>query len=288
MANRNSPLFFKRLEHAPFPYDSKFADSERDFFDHVDPDTGVRLHTTPAGKHLSENSHYWDSHVLFFIPTGFNPWRPFFYLVFFHGFGTTAAQTVKDFRIVDQVTASKRNVILITPQLAVDAADSSPGKFFIKDVFKDFMAEAAHVLSEKVGHTHSVRLAAAPIILSAFSGGYKSVAYVLDRGGVSERIRGIYLLDALYDDLEMFSRWIEKNHDKAFFELIYSKGPVKKNAKRLAAQLVEKGIGHEKGRSSRLTPGRIYLTPSDHVHATIPLFGPPMHPLKQMLESLWF
>lgn len=284
----NGSLFSKRLENAPFPYDGEFADSGRAFYDRVDAESGERLHTSMAGELLAEARHFQDDRVLFFLPPGFDPQRPFCFLLFFHGFNSTAVRSVSDFRLAEQVSASKRNAILIVPQLAVNAADSSPGKFFRPSVFRDFMAEVALILSEKYGRRHAARLETAPIILSAFSGGYKSVAYVLDRGGVSERIRGVLLLDALYDDLPIFRRWVEKKLDKSFFSLIYTDGPVKKMAKQLAALRAQKGPGLERNWPAQLAPGRIYLTASEQAHDAVPVFGPPMHPLQQMLEGLWF
>ncbi len=286
MPEKKRSLFFKRMIHAPFPYEGKFADSGRDFYDVVDPVTGSRLHTTPAGRRLAEDRHYRDNRVLFFIPPLFDSAKPFFYLLFFHGFLTTAARSVHDFRLTDQVAASKQNVIFIAPQLAVDAEDSSPGKFFGKNAFRAFMAEAAGYISEDTGLFQTERFKTAPIILSAFSGGYKSVACILEYGGVGERVRGVYLLDALYGDLDVFAGWVEKNLDKAFFSLLYTKGHVKKNKKRLAALLAQKGIGYEEGRPGRLKPGQIFLTPSKRLHGDIPLLGPPRHPLQQMLENL--
>ncbi|HBD07034.1 MAG TPA: hypothetical protein DCZ69_02135, partial [Syntrophobacteraceae bacterium] len=37
--------FFAKLENAPYPYAGKYADSEHDFFDYIDPKTGERFHT---------------------------------------------------------------------------------------------------------------------------------------------------------------------------------------------------------------------------------------------------
>lgn len=280
-------LFSERLVYAPFPNDGECTDSGRDVADRVKLENRALLHIPISGGCPAQGPVCEDHRVLFFVPPDFDPLEPFFYLVFFHGFRTTAARTLKDFRLIKQVTAARRNGILIVPQLAVNAEDSSPGKFYRKGIFRFFMAEAADMLSEKIDRRHASRFAEAPIILSAFSGGYKSVAYVLDRGRICERIQGVLLLDALYGELERFGNWIEKNLDKSFFSLIYTRGLVEENAKRLAAQLAKRGIRYEKWRPDRvLKPGRIYLTPSDRAHEDVPLAGPPEHPLQQMLEDL--
>ena len=50
-------------------------------------------------------------------------------VVFFHGHGANLAQDVRDRQQVPaQITAAGVNAVLVAPQLAVNAADSSAGK----------------------------------------------------------------------------------------------------------------------------------------------------------------
>lgn len=279
-------VFRKRLLYAPFPYAGEFADTGEDFFDAVDPGSGERCHTTRNGLRYGETLHYRDSTVFFCIPPGFNAQRPFFHTVFFHGMETTAEASLHSLELVDQVVRSKSNAVLIAPQLAVGAADSSPGKFFREGVFRLFMEEAARTLSAEIGGEHVDRLAAAPILLSAFSGGYKSAAYTLDRGGVDGRVRGVLLMDALYDDLEKFQSWILRDLQNAFFLLIYTAGSVAAHARGLAAFLKKRRIPVVRTWPARIRPGRVYLIRSRHDHFQVPLLGPPERPLEKMLRAL--
>ena len=65
---------------------------------------------------------------------GFDPKRPAVMVVFFHGHGANLAQDVYDRQQVPaQITAAGVNAVLVAPQFAVDAADSSAGKFWVAE-----------------------------------------------------------------------------------------------------------------------------------------------------------
>jgi hypothetical protein len=289
IVRRSLPMvFLEKMKHAPFPYEGEIADTGEAFFDYVNSETGKRYHSNRNGDRFEEDMHYRDSNVLFCIPPAFDPGEPFLYLVFFHGHGTTAVQSVTDYELIEQVVESKKNVVFIAPQLAVGASDSSPGKFFQEGGFGLFMEEAARILSEKIGREHAMRFKIAPIVLASFSGGYKSVAYILDRGGASRRLRGVLLLDALYEDLDKFQSWILTYIREAFFLLIYTEGSVEQNAMALTEFLDKNGIRHEQCWPTQPWKRGVFLIKSDADHLMVPLLGPPSRPLKQVLEGLRF
>ncbi|MDP2644562.1 MAG: hypothetical protein Q8P24_06455 [Desulfobacterales bacterium] len=260
MVQSSASVFLERLKYAPFPHEGK-----------------------PAGR---QDDFHRDNSVLFFLPPSFNPEKPFFHLIFFHGFQTTVVQTVSTFELDDQVAESNQNVIFIAPQLAVNLPDSSPGKFLKKNIFSLFMAECVQVLSARIGPDHARKLTQAPIILCAFSGGYKSVAYILERGGLNPRIRGVLLFDACYGELKKFKSWIGRHLSEAFFLLLYTQGPVKENALALAGYMAEIGLVPERQWPDEIRPGRAYLIQTHQDHLTVPLSGPPERPLKKALQSL--
>ena len=68
-------------------------------------------------------------------------------MVFFHGNGATLERDVLAQQLVpQQIPDSGVNAVLLAPQLAVDAADSSAGKFWQPGGFKRFMDElVAHL-----------------------------------------------------------------------------------------------------------------------------------------------
>jgi hypothetical protein len=77
-------------------------------------------------------------------------------VVFFHGHGANLAQDVRDRQQVPaQITAAGVNAVLVAPQFAVDAADSSAGKFWEPNGFKRFLDEAAVKLARMYGDPRS-------------------------------------------------------------------------------------------------------------------------------------
>ncbi len=78
------------------------------------------------------------------VPEHFDVRKPGVIVVFFHGNGATLERDVRDRQLVpQQVTDSGANAILLAPQMAVDAADSSAGKFWQAGGLKRFMEESA-------------------------------------------------------------------------------------------------------------------------------------------------
>ena len=53
-----------------------------------------------------------------------------------------------------------------------------------------------------------------PIIIVGYSGGFMPTAWSLEVGGVPNRVRGVFLLDAVYGELDKFASWIENNRDR--------------------------------------------------------------------------
>ena len=284
-AERQPVTLVRSLKTAPFPYKGFFGDTGTDFFDYVDPDTGERFHTNSLGNRYSEKGHYSDSSVLFYIPANFDPGAPFRYLVFFHGHETKVEDFFIEHRLDIQIEDSRANVILICPQLALRAIDSSPGKFFEDLAFKDFMDEAAAVLAEELGFEYSTALSLAPVIPAAFSGGYKAAAMVLDRGGVDGRIDGVFLVDALYDDLSIFLSWIlETRENDTFFISMHTTGSTEEQVDKLAEELEVFNVRY--GRHwPRNGEGRgIFLIKSPNTHEEVLRKGPPLNPVSKMLR----
>ncbi len=243
-----------------------------------------RSHTNRLGERFSEKDHYSDGRALFHVPPHFDPLKPFAYVLFFHALRTDITESNRDHQLTRQIDASGRNVILVVPQLAKNAADSSPGKFFGRNGFRLFMAEVGRVLSAKMGSTHGKRLDAAPLILTAFSGGYKTVAYVLDRGGVNDRVMGVFLMDALYEDVDKFEKWILASHGRSFFVSLYRMGSCEENMRELLTRIARYGIHAKEGWPDVLSRGSIYHARIETDHKDVPLLGPPKDPLACLVK----
>ncbi|WP_329647658.1 alpha/beta hydrolase [Hyphomicrobium sp.] len=230
------------FQTAPFPYRGALPGSDKPFLDIND--NGRRGHTTPFGRQYWEDETYSDNRVLLHIPKGFDVRRPAVMIVFFHGHGATLERDVLHRqRVADQISNSGANAVLIAPQFAVDASDSSAGRFWEPGGFGRFMGEAADALAKLHGDRRSVRtFASAPVIFVAYSGGYLAAASCATKGGLNKRLRGIVLLDALYGELGKFASWIE-NDPSAFFVSAYLGSTREKNSQ-LAEILTRREIGY--------------------------------------------
>ena len=278
--------FSEKLASAPFPYNGNYEDSTKPFFDYKDSKT--RYHTNAYGMHISED-HYVDSTVTFHVPAHFNPDAPFEYVVFFHGIQTDMPASLSDYRIIEQIDATMRNVILIAPQLAKNATDTSVGKWYGHGAFAKFMQEAAAVLDihlSQQGIDISDRLATAPIILMPFSGGYKPTAYILDRGGVDDRISGILLLDAMYQNIEMFVSWLLSHGHSTFFIGLYNDPPGVPIHEKFKKRLQQVGVQFSTSEPRTIRPGSLHIYYVDTEHLKVPLNGPPYRPVTAYLDMI--
>ncbi|MBF0427705.1 MAG: hypothetical protein HQL94_02170 [Magnetococcales bacterium] len=277
-----------RLHHAPFPYDGMVGDRNQPFFDHMDPKNGQRMHTTDSGTILSETSHYLDNRVLIHIPPKFNPKKPFYVLVFFHGHFTEIYSTlVEEMLLIKQINAVSHNIILVAPQMVLNAADSSPGKLYRPRGFTNMMGDVSRVLKKIMGQKFAKRFNKAPVILTAYSGGYRALAYTLDRGLPEDQIKrlyGVILLDALYGELDKFDTWLQRS-DHGFLVNFYGPSSTPLSVE-LQQKLQERSQAWSQSLSKQLISRGIYFLSVPTSHHSIVLDGPPRWPLVYILNSI--
>jgi hypothetical protein len=209
------------FDAAPFPYEGVIpGDADRDDAPFLDAkDGGRRGHTSSRGGIYWEDETYSDRRTLLYIPARFDPKGPAAIVVFFHGNQATLARDVVDRQQVPrQLAESNLNAVLVAPQFAVDALDSSAGRFWQDGAFLRYLREAALHLAQLQGHgANRNDFAKLPVILVAYSGGYLPAAFSLQVGGAGKRIRGVVLLDAVYDETDKFADWITDHQASAFF-----------------------------------------------------------------------
>jgi hypothetical protein len=249
-----------RFSTAPFPYHGTMPDGETPFFDTTD---GERAgHTSGRAGVYWEDQTYADNRTLIAFPAGFDPRRPAVIVVYFHGNGATLARDVADRqRVIDQVEASGINAVLVAPQFAVDALDSSAGRFWEPKAFAQFMSEASANMAALLGLKKSrAAFDKLPIVLVAYSGGYNPAAYSLAVGGVGKRIKGVVLLDAAYGEAGKFASWIERSRRSAFFFSAYLDDAVAGNEE-IASLLAQDGIRVSSRPPEQLVPGSITFLP---------------------------
>jgi hypothetical protein len=101
---------------------------------------------------LWQDETFNDNRVLMHVPEHFDIRKPGVIVVFFHGNGATLERDVRDRQLVpQQISDSGVNAVLLAPQLAVDAADSSAGKFWQPGGLKRFINESADHLADLYG-----------------------------------------------------------------------------------------------------------------------------------------
>ena len=274
------------MKSSAFPY---FGNNPRSDAPFLDTAKGERRgHRSYGGRVYWQDETYNDSRVLMHVPETFDVRKPGVIVVFFHGNGATLERDVRDRQMVpQQISDSGVNAVLLAPQLAVDAADSSAGKFWQPGGFKRFMTESADHLARLYGNPGSARaFANMPIVIVGYSGGFLPTAWSLDVGGVNNRVRGVFLLDAVYGELDKFAGWIENNRS-GFFVSAYTRY-TKRHDQELIAMLREKGITVGEDMDGPLRPGSVVFieTPDGVTHRDYVTQAWTEHPVKDVLLKM--
>jgi hypothetical protein len=232
----------------------------------LDVNQGGRLaHTAPRGGLLWEDTTYNDRSVLLAAPQDFDPDSAGVIVVFFHGNQATLARdVVARQQIVRQLTQSGLNAVLVAPQLAVDAADSSAGRFWTPGAFAEFLNEAEGKFARLYPEAPRGAFRRMPVIVVAYSGGYLPAVYSLTVGGDDGRVRGVVLLDALYGEADKFREWVESSNRRAFFVSAFSASSREENAA-FRAKLEADGVSTQSALPDSLQPGVVAFVDSGDV-----------------------
>src|SRR6201994_4044166 len=246
------------MKSSAFPYYGNNPRTEAPF---LNVSNGERRgHRSYSGRVFWQDETFNDNRVLMHVPEHFDASKPGVIVVFFHGNGATLERDVRDRqRVPQQISESGANAVLLAPQLAVDAADSSAGKFWQPGGFKRFMDESVANLAHLYGDPASAKaFEKMPIVIVGYSGGFLPPPWSPQGGGISDRVRGVILLDAIYGELDKFANWIE-NHRNGFFVSSYTQGTASRN-RELMRMLREKGIASSEDMNRPLRPGSVLFT----------------------------
>jgi hypothetical protein len=158
------------LKSSAFPYFGNNPSSDAPFLN-VSKD-GRRGHRSYGGRVYWQDQTYNDNRVLMHVPENFDVRKPGVIVVFFHGNGATLERDVRNRQLVpQQISDSGVNAVLLAPQLAVDASDSSAGKFWQPGGLKRFVDESADHLAELYGDPNAAKaFANMPVIIVGYSG----------------------------------------------------------------------------------------------------------------------
>src|SRR5207237_3597582 len=103
--------------------------------------------------------------------------------------------------VPQQISDSRVNAVLLAPQLAIDAADSSAGKFWQPGGLKRFVNESSDHLARLYGDPRTAKdFANMPVIIVGYSGGFVPAGWSLTVGGLGNRVCGVFLLDGVYGE----------------------------------------------------------------------------------------
>ena len=191
--------------------------------------------------------------VLVFVPRHHRPAAngSVSFIVHFHGHNTTAERAIAAHQLREQLDESKQNAILVVPQLAVMAPDSSAGRLEAPGTFNRMLGDVLALLDTRAAR-RELGTSATPdaagigrVVVSAHSGGYHSAATVLKTGGTA--IQEVYLFDALYAEADVFKDWVIKGRGKPMgqrHKLVsyFTAGTTEANTVALFAQLEQAGV----------------------------------------------
>src|ERR1700761_8103201 len=274
------------LKSSAFPYSGNNPRTDAPFLNIGSGDR--RGHRSYSGRVFWQDETYSDSRVLVHIPENFDVHKPGVIVVFFHGNGATLERDVRDRQLVpQQISDSGVNAVLLAPQLAVDAADSSAGKFWQPGGLKRFINESADHLADLYGDPGAAKtFANMPVVIVGYSGGFVPTAWSLEVGGLGDRVRGVFLLDAVYGELDKFASWVEKSRT-GFFISSYTHYTARHDHE-LMQMLREKGVAVSENMNEPLRPGSVVFveTPEGVRHRDYVTHAWTRNPVKEVLVKM--
>lgn len=159
--------------------------------------------------------------ALVVIPPGFDPTPPLSVVVYIHGFNNCVENIVRKqgescdpkkgtpvrsaFSLAEQLQASRRNALLLCPEVAFDRESADPGNLGKAGGFKALLAEALRGLPAPLSRLTPAEVG--DVVVASHSGGYQAAAGIAARGGVT--VRELYLLDSLYGSTAEFDAWVQ-------------------------------------------------------------------------------
>jgi hypothetical protein len=274
------------LKSSAFPYFGNNPRTDEPFLNIIKGER--RGHRSYSGRVYWQDETYNDSRVLMHVPQNFDIRKPGVIVVFFHGNGATLERDVRDRQLVPrQVSESGVNAVLLAPQMAVDAADSSAGKFWQPGGLKRFIDESSGHLAKLYGDPGAAQaFANMPVVLVGYSGGFLPTAWSLEVGGLGERVRGVFLLDAVYGELDKFASWVAKNRT-GFFVSAYTHY-TQRHDQDLMQMLRDKGVGVSDDIDRPFRPGSVVFvkTPDGVTHRDYVTHAWTDKPLKEVLVKM--
>jgi hypothetical protein len=164
---------------------------------------------SPVGSHPN---------AIVYIPTNFDPTPPIDVVVWIHGFYNCVENVIRDtgkpcqsggasrdaFQLISQLETSKKNALLLVPEVAFDEASSAAGKLTNTNGFKNLLNEALTDLRPQLGPVTTANVGT--VVVASHSGGYTATAGILNSGGVP--VHEVWLFDSIYAYESSFENWV--------------------------------------------------------------------------------
>ncbi len=208
------------LESAPFP--------------HAQRENGYVY----EGAYFPRKDHYDDNTVVLFFPNSCQFDEKVDLVFYFHGWDRDLTDVLASYHVVEQFVRSRKNAILILPQGAKNAKDSFGGKLEDADGFKNMVGE---ILSQLMRAGMIKTDLPGDLVLAGHSGGYHVISAILTQGGLTDHIKEVYLLDALYGDVDKFADWQDRQKGK-IIDLYTDDGGTKEESEGLIEELGRRNI----------------------------------------------
>jgi hypothetical protein len=272
------------MRHSAFPYEGTVPDTGLPFLDATQD--GLIGHQSARGGFYAAQTTYSDRRSLLHVGAGYRGSTRSLAIVFFHGNGATLSRdVVLRQRVAEQFDASGIDGVLIAPQLAVDAWDSSAGHFWSSRFAPRYLDEAFSHLAPMSGRPLKA-LQGSRVVLVAYSGGYLPLSYCLADESLGKRLAGVVLLDALYGEQARFEQWIAAHHRRAFFVSAWSNSSLSENVAFNLA-LASRDISLQTGAPQRLSGGGVWTVPAlDTEHADFVTRAWVDAPLRDLLSRM--
>jgi hypothetical protein len=164
--------------------------------------TSPPLHTWVTLKHPAFVGHGTDIAFLT-CAANFDPRRPFFIVLFFHGFRKPIDEQVERHDLANQVARARRNCVLICPRISLnDGSGNNPGSFRDAEQVASFLDELPGHIIELTDHGDLAAVqtmaAKAPLVLATFSGGHSMASQMLLHDVSNARTECCAFFDSLY------------------------------------------------------------------------------------------
>jgi beta-lactamase class A len=150
--------------------------------------------------------HYADSSVVVFVPEGLRESADGLNLiVYFHGHENDNMGVLERYLLPQALEDEHINALLVLPQGPYRARDSFCGKMEDVDGLRHLADDVLSTMQrEGVVKVPKIN----KLVLAGHSGGYRPVAFCVDRGGMNAHVTHLFLFDAFYGNFDFFRKWL--------------------------------------------------------------------------------